>query len=151
MLDIEKLLLSYLLALFHPLLLASEASSAAGLWRTVDDINGQATALVRISESKNKISATIETVINPADRDKRCERCTDDRKNKSIQGLEILRAIPRSPEYLDVWQGGEILDPRTGKTYETRIRLLDNGQALEVKGYIGTPWLGRTQIWQRVE
>ena len=46
---------------------------------------------------------------------------------------------------------GEILDPNNGKTYRVRLRLVDGGGKLDVRGYIGTPLLGRTQTWIRVE
>ena len=50
-----------------------------------------------------------------------------------------------------VWDGGDILDPNNGKTYKVRLTPMDGGKKLEVRGYIGTPLLGRTQTWIRVE
>jgi len=32
-----------------------------------------------------------------------------------------------------------------------RIKPIDGGKKLEVRGYIGSPLLGRTQTWIRVE
>jgi len=32
-----------------------------------------------------------------------------------------------------------------------RLKTVDAGKKLEVRGYIGTPLLGRTQTWLRVE
>ncbi|MBP7485669.1 MAG: DUF2147 domain-containing protein, partial [Aquabacterium sp.] len=48
------------------------------------------------------------------------------------------------------WDGGQVLDPKSGNTYRVRIRLLDDGKTLEVRGYKGTPFLGRTQLWKRL-
>jgi len=45
--------------------------------------------------------------------------------------------------------GGEILDPANGKTYKTRLKPVDGGKNMEMRGYIG--FLYRTQVWQRVE
>ena len=50
----------------------------------------------------------------------------------------------------DTWGGGRILDPHNGKTYKVKLRMLDNGQKLDVHGYIGFSLLGRTQVWERV-
>ena len=36
-----------------------------------------------------------------------------------------------------------------GKTYKVRLSLEDNGQKLDVRGYVGMPMLGRTQTWIR--
>ena len=47
------------------------------------------------------------------------------------------------------WSGGQILDPHNGKTYKVRLSLEDNGQKLDVRGYVGMPMLGRTQTWIR--
>lgn len=50
-------------------------------------------------------------------------------------------------EYVD----GQILDPDSGSTYRSKVKLLENGQKLSVRGYIGVPALGRTQAWNREE
>jgi uncharacterized protein (DUF2147 family) len=49
----------------------------------------------------------------------------------------------------DQWDGGQILDPAKGKTYKVKLTLADDGQKLNVRGYIGMPMLGRTQTWVR--
>ena len=38
----------------------------------------------------------------------------------------------------------QILDPNNGKTYKVRMKPIDGGKKLEVRGYIGMPLLGRT-------
>jgi uncharacterized protein (DUF2147 family) len=45
--------------------------------------------------------------------------------------------------------GGQILDPDNGKVYRSKIRLIDAGRKLDVRGYIGIPALGRSQVWLR--
>ena len=81
--------------------------------------------------------------------DARCDKCTDDRKDKPIAGLQIIRGV--KAEDSGAWGGGEILDPNNGKTYRTRLKLVDGGKKLEVRGYIGAPLFGRSQTWVRVE
>ena len=49
------------------------------------------------------------------------------------------------------YQGGQILDPENGKIYSARMKLIDNGQKLDVRGFIGFSLLGRSQIWVRAE
>lgn len=46
------------------------------------------------------------------------------------------------------WSGGLIYDPDNGKTYRCQLTLKD-ADTLEVRGYIGTPLLGRTETWTR--
>ena len=79
-----------------------------------------------------------------------CEKCSDDRKGKPKIGLEIIRGGKKVDDK-DVWEGGKILDPNNGTDYRLRLAPIDGGKKLEVRGYIGTPMLGRTQTWVRVE
>ena len=60
--------------------------------------------------------------------------------------MEILRGL--HPDG-DEWTGGEILDPESGKTYRAKLKLIDNGEKLEVRGYIGFSMFGRSQTWIR--
>jgi uncharacterized protein (DUF2147 family) len=48
------------------------------------------------------------------------------------------------------WTGGKIYDPESGKTYSCKM-VLEGDQQLKVRGYIGVPLLGRTEIWTRTE
>lgn len=45
------------------------------------------------------------------------------------------------------WSGGKIYDPKSGKTYSCVMKF--NGDKLQIKGYVGVTWLGRTTIWTR--
>jgi uncharacterized protein (DUF2147 family) len=51
----------------------------------------------------------------------------------------------------DEYQGGEILDPETGRLYRVKMKIEDEGQKLLVRGFIGFSLLGRTQVWLREE
>ena len=51
----------------------------------------------------------------------------------------------------DEYQGGEILDPETGKVYRVKMKIEDEGKKLMVRGFIGFSLLGRTQVWFREE
>jgi uncharacterized protein (DUF2147 family) len=46
---------------------------------------------------------------------------------------------------------GEILDPDDGRMYRCTLKLAVDGATLEVRGYVGVPIFGRTQIWRRAE
>jgi uncharacterized protein (DUF2147 family) len=51
----------------------------------------------------------------------------------------------------DEWNGGAILDPDNGRIYKAKMRLIDDGKKLIVRGFIGFSFLGRSQTWTRVE
>ena len=50
-----------------------------------------------------------------------------------------------------LYTGGQILDPAKGSSYKLRLKPIEGGKKLEVRGYIGSPMFGRTQTWVRVE
>jgi len=123
-------------------------TSPVGLWKTIDDDGKTAKSLVRISEQGGTLVGSIDKLLDPTDPgDSKCDKCKDDRKDKPIVGLQIIRGVKAEGE--GVWGGGEILDPNNGKTYRTRLKPVDGGKKLEMRGYIGPFY--RTQTWIRVE
>ena len=124
--------------------------SPVGLWKTIDDDTKAAKSLVRITDNAGVYSGTIEKLLDPATKpDAVCEKCTDERKDKPLVGLTILRHLRQSADDKTVWDGGDIVDPNNGKVYRTRLKPVDGGKKLEMRGYIGPFY--RTQVWIRVE
>lgn len=66
---------------------------------------------------------------------------------KPIVGLTILNGLKYSG---GIWKDGKIYDPNSGKTYSCEVKLT-NPQILEVKGYLGFSWVGRTVEWTKVK
>lgn len=125
------------------------AQSPAGLWKTIDDKTGKERALVRITESGGVFTGKIEKLLAPdAKPDAKCDQCTDARKDQPVVGMTILRNVKKNE---DLYDGGDILDANNGKVYRVRIKLAADNKQLDVRGYIGTPMLGRSQTWQRAE
>jgi uncharacterized protein (DUF2147 family) len=125
------------------------AQSPAGLWKTIDDKTGKERAHVRITEASGVLSAKIEKLLaDDAKPDAKCDQCTDSRKDQPIVGMTIMRNVKKNG---DVYDGGDILDANNGKVYKVRLTLASDNKKLDVRGYVGTPMLGRTQTWQRVE
>ncbi len=120
-----------------------------GLWKTIDDDGKTEKSLVRIAESGGVLSGTIEKIFDPTKQDAKCEKCTDERKDKPVTGLVIIRNVRQDADDKTIWTGGEILDPNNGKTYKTRFKPVDGGKTMEMRGYVG--FFYRTQVWQRVE
>ena len=133
-------------------LAAAQAASPAGLWKTVDDNTKREKSLVRIVESGGVYTGKVEKIIDPdSPKDAVCKDCTDDRKDKPVLGMTIIRNMKPSAGDKNVLEGGDVLDPNNGKVYSAKLTLVDGGKKLDVRGYIGMPMLGRTQTWQRVE
>lgn len=125
------------------------AQSPAGLWKTIDDKTGKERALVRITESGGVFNGKIEKLLAAdAKPDAKCDQCTDARKDQPVVGMTILRNVKKNEE---IYEGGDILDANNGKVYRVRLTLASDNKKLDVRGYIGTPMLGRSQTWLRAE
>ena len=81
-----------------------------------------------------------------------CDECTDDRKDKPIVGMTIIRGVKQAPTTRTSGKAATILDPEQRQgLHACALTPVDGGKKLEVRGYIGMPLLGRTQTWIRVE
>ena len=137
------------LAISAASLSALAQTSPVGLWKTIDDDGKTEKSLVRITDQGGVLTGTIEKVFDASKADAKCEKCTDDRKDKPVIGLPIIRNVKQDADDKEIWTGGEILDPNNGKTYKTRLKPIEGGKRMEMRGYIG--FIYRTQVWQRVE
>lgn len=126
---------------------AMAQSSPVGLWQMLDDDTKQPLALVRISETAGVQSGKLEKLLDPARQNDKCTLCADERKNQLMLGMTIMRSVKASGD--GTWEGGDILDPNNGKVYRVRLKPIEGGKALEVRGYIG-PFF-RNQRWTRIE
>jgi uncharacterized protein (DUF2147 family) len=128
---------------------AAAQVTPVGTWRSIDDKTGEAKAEIRIGESAGVVTGRIEKrLVKDAKPGAVCEECSDERKGRPIEGLEIIRGA-RKAEGRDVWEGGKILDPENGREYTLRLTPVDGGKRLEVRGSVGP--FGRTQTWVRVQ
>lgn len=130
---------------------AQAQTSPVGSWQSIDDGNGQPKAEILIAQRADGAltGKVVRSLQAKPDTDAHCVLCTDDRKNQPKIGLEIIRGGKKA-DGKDVWEGGRILDPENGKEYSLRLTPIDGGRKLEVRGYIGAPLLGRTQVWNRL-
>lgn len=124
--------------------------SPVGVWKTIDDETKKEKSLVRIKETNGVFTGTIEKFLDPATKpDEVCDKCSDDRKGKLVLGMTIIRNIKANADDKGIWDGGDILDPNNGKVYRARLKPVDGGKKLEMRGYLGPFY--RTQVWLRVE
>ncbi len=129
--------------------LALAQMTPVGTWHTIDDATKEVKSEVQIVDNGGVLSGTVTKLLRKeAKQDAVCDKCTDDRKDKPMIGLEIIRGA-KKVEGKDVWEDGKILDPEKGATYTLRLTPVDEGKKLEVRGSIFG--IGRTQTWVRVQ
>lgn len=140
-------------ALLAALCLAAQPARAAepipvGRWKTIDDETNAPRSIVEIREVGGELQGRIlEIFYRPDEKpDPICEACEGERKNQPVIGMTFLWGLkPASGD----WTGGAVLDPKNGKIYNAKLSLTEGGNKLRLRGYIGTPLLGRTQVWLR--
>jgi len=128
----------------------ADDSSPVGLWKNIDDVSGKPKALIRITEVNGSMQGQIEKLFRAPNEDQnpKCEKCEGARHDQPVIGLVIMTGLKKDG---DEYNGGEILDPDNGKVYRSKIHLTEGGKKLSVRGYIGVPMLGRSQVWVRQE
>ena len=124
---------------------ADSAGTPAGRWRTVDDKTGKAKAIILLYEEKGLLFGRVETLVDP-DAVKICDKCSDERKGQPVTGMVVIRRMKKDS---DEYTGGDILDPKNGSVYRCKMRLIEQGRKLSVRGYLGFSLFGRSQTWVR--
>jgi uncharacterized protein (DUF2147 family) len=135
------------LVVFFGIICNAQSQSVIGKWKTVDDETGKPKSVVEIYEKSGKIYGKIIEILEADKRNKVCEECTGEDRNKPILGMVIIKGLRKDgKEYND----GQILDPKNGKLYKCFITLEGNDK-LKLRGYVGVSMFGRTQYWSRVK
>ena len=127
---------------------ADPVATPAGRWRTFDDKTpGKPKSIIVLYEEKGLLFGRVETLVDP-DAVKICDKCSDERKGQAVTGMVVVRRMKKDGEE---YTGGDILDPKNGSVYRCKMRLIDEGRKLSVRGYIGFSLFGRSQTWIRDE
>ena len=116
-----------------------------GIW-----LNNDKDAKVEIYRSGDKYYGKIVWTQNMYEADgktlrKDSKNSDEQLRSRTIQNMVILSGFSYSA---GEWTGGEIYDPKSGKTYKSKMRIKDS--SLEIRGYVGSPMFGKTTIWTRL-
>jgi uncharacterized protein (DUF2147 family) len=142
----KKLVILTLALLFNVVLFAQ---SSLGKWVTIDDKTDKKKSIVELYKDGEKMFGKIVYLYPREGREPnaKCDKCTDDRKDQPLVGLQIVRNLTWNG---GAWENGTIVDPEIGKGYHLKM-WVDSSKPnlLNVRGYMG-PFF-RTQTWVRVE
>jgi len=123
---------------------AGEADAILGKWFT----DGKE-SVVEIYKCDGSICGKIVWLKEPKNEDGTdkvdAENPEESRRKDKIIGLNIVRDFKYEGE--NKWTEGKIYDPENGKTYSCKMKL--DGNKLNVRGYIGISFLGRTTVWTK--
>ncbi len=70
------------------------------------------------------------------------------KRSRLILGLQIVNGFSFVGD--NQWKGGTVYDPKSGNTYRGKMTLVSPDR-LELRGFIGVPFFGRTTTWTKQE
>jgi uncharacterized protein (DUF2147 family) len=123
--------------------------TAAGLWEKRNQ-SAQPEGWFRIAERDGVYEGQIVKMFPKPGEDVaawRCTRCEGEQKNAPVLGITFIKGMRRNGLR---YENGTILDPRDGATYDALMEVSADGQSLVVRGYLGIPLLGQSEVWYRL-
>lgn len=142
----KKYLILFSLIL-NTLAVNSQSVDIEGIWKNFDDEDGKEKSHIEITKINGNYFAKVIKLL-PDAKLTHCHKCKGELKGKKIEGLEIFKNLEKTGK--NTWGGGKILNPKNGKEYSCKLELEDSN-TLKVRGYIGSPAFGKTQIWLRLK
>ena len=142
-----KVLSSLLIIIAAMFISVGAYAQVEGTW-----LNQDATAHIEMYKNNGKWYGKIIWLKEPNDE-------AGKPKTDPLNPNAALRTRPRlgmiavsgfKPNGANYWDGGEIYNPKKGKTYSCNMTLQADGK-LKLRGYIGISLIGETQIWTRVK
>lgn len=138
-----------LVAVFALLAWPAWAASPIGTWAT-EDGGGH----IRIEQCGLELCGKIVWLREPNNdqgQPKRDRHNPDPAKREqTIVGMPLLQGFTPDKDEPGKWTGGTIYDPESGKLYKATLTPQADGK-LSLRGYVGVPLFGRSQIWTPVK
>jgi uncharacterized protein (DUF2147 family) len=136
---------------------SAQGPSVMGVWLTASGV-----AQVQIGPCADPAGGAlcgfIVGLINPKRPDGQVvapEAATDYRnadptlRSRKMIGMPLIWGFKKTAEP-NVFEDGHIYNGENGKTYNANISLQPDG-TLRLRGYVGSPMFGETQVWTRVK
>ena len=135
-----KIIISFLL--FSFLSMSSVyANEPNGLWLTENK-----RSVVKLSPCGEKLCGNIAWIIEGGMQFD-TKNPDETLRQKPMCGLKIVKGLNKKSD--TQWSGGKIYKADDGDTYNASLKMIDDN-TLKVRGYIGVPMFGKSQIWTRV-
>lgn len=131
---------------------AQQADRILGVYRVIGEETKEVSK-VKVYKSGDTYEAKIIWLEHPLDEKgkPRLDKLNPNPALRSVRGdaIVIVKGL-RYDQKRDIWTGGTIYNPVTGKIYDANAQF-DTPKALRVRGFLGKPMLGKSFDWIKLE
>ena len=140
----KNMLWLMMLTLLPTALFAQNADAVTGIW-----LNEEKDAKIQIFRSGDTYAGELVWIANAYEADGKTPRKDSKNPDAALRNRGLLNLVILNGFEFDdgEWEDGKIYDPKSGKTYSSKMKL--KGNTLEIRGYVGVSLLGRTTVWTR--
>lgn len=128
-----------LLTLLCPAAVLSQSRGVLGDWKEPGG------SVIRIDHCGHEVCLWLVEISRTAPSQEDIHNPDPALRTRALCGLEIGKGFTLRDG--DHASGGTLYDPKSGKTYRGQMSAADS--KLELRGYVGIPLFGRSEIWTR--
>ena len=141
----RKMTITLVLAFVGLLAFSQTNSDIVGEW-----YNAEKDAVITLFEENETVSGKITWMESPNDDNgnPKTDPLNPDEKLKSRARMGMVMMSGFAFDQDNVWDDGELYDPKKGKTYSGMMTLKDKN-TIDLRGYIGFSFIGRSSTWTR--
>ncbi|QEH42754.1 DUF2147 domain-containing protein [Chitinophaga sp. XS-30] len=133
-----------LLFLLPTALFAQQADAITGTW-----LNEEKDAKVQVYRNGNNYYGKLVWIKDAYEDDGKTLRKDSKNPDAALRNRNLINLVILRNFVFDdgEWTDGKIYDPKSGKTYSSKMKL--QGNTLEIRGYVGISMFGRTTVWTK--
>ena len=141
----KKITTTLLFAFVGMLAFSQTNSDIVGEW-----YNAEKDAVITLFVENETVSGKITWMEFPNDDNgnPKTDPLNPDQKLKSRARMGMVMMTGFAYDEDNVWNDGELYDPKRGKTYSGMMTLKDKN-TIDLRGYIGFSFIGRSSTWTR--
>ena len=122
---------------------AAETYNPEGLWLTKNERSA-----IRIEKCETGLCGYVEWIVDGGMQfDEKNPQ--ESLRGQPMCGLQIMQGLKQNPNNPNEWENGKIYKADDGEVYSAELEM-ESQDKLEVTGYIGFSFIGKTQKWMRV-
>ena len=143
--NMKKMTITLLFSFASLIVFSQTNADVVGEW-----YNAEKDAVITLFEDGETVSGKITWMLHPNDSNgnPKTDPNNPDEKLRSRARLGMVMMSGFAYDEDNIWEDGKLYDPKKGKTYSGILTLKDVN-TLDLRGYIGFSFIGRSSTWTR--